>query len=246
MKRPVVYATEGPWAQIAPYFAEGAGVECTPIDAGIQDGCGIIWGLLRGSPEMIGEHMLRGQPFVYLDHGYFKRGHYSGHYRCTLNDFQQREVIERPDDRWRSLNVEMKPWRQGREIVICPPSDHQCNVFGWNGWLEGVFKALHSATDRTIRVRLKNDPHPFIDAIKTAHCVVTLNSIAAVEAVLEGVPVFVDPISAASPVGQTDLTMIESPVYPDREKWAHSLAYGQFTRVEMKEGLAWKTLAERL
>ncbi len=195
---------------------------------------------------MIGAHLLKGQPWVYLDHGYFVRGHYSGHYRATLNDFQQRTVIDRPDDRWRSLGLKMKPWRKGREIVICPPSEHQCNVFGWHGWLSDVMAKLHKVTDRPIRVRLKTDPMPFAEAIKTAHCVITLNSIAAVESVLEGVPVFVDPISAAAPVGLTDFSKVESPVYPDREPWAHSLAYGQFTRGEMKEGLAWSVLKDGL
>jgi hypothetical protein len=59
-----------------------------------------------------------------------------------------------------------------------------------------------------------------------------------VEAVLAGVPVFTTNLSAAAPVGLTDLTQIEQPIRPDREPWCHHLAYGQFTHEELRNGTA--------
>jgi hypothetical protein len=235
---PIVYTTEGPWADIAPCI-EGTHV---PASEGLKPGIGIIWGLLRGSSELIDASLKAKQPWVYLDHGYFHRGHYDGHYRMTLCDFQQRTIIERPADRWERLGVRLKPWRKGKEIIVCPPSDHVCRVFGLDAWERETVRALKEHTDRPIRVRRKTDSRTFLSAISDAHCVVTHNSLAAVEAAVFGVPVFVDKSSAAAPVALTDLTKIETPIYPDREGWACSLAYGQFTRDEMKSGLAWESV----
>jgi hypothetical protein len=74
--------------------------------------------------------------------------------------------------------------------------------------------------------------------LHTAHALVTYNSNAAVDAVLEGVPVFTTELSAAAPVGLTDLAQIEHPVRPDRRAWCHHLAYGQFSQAELKDGTA--------
>jgi hypothetical protein len=205
-----------------------------------------MWGLLRGSPELIQESIERKQPWFYLDHGYFHRGHYDGHYRVTLGDFQQRQLIERPDDRWKALGVRLKPWRTGREIVVCPPSDHFARLFGLQNWLTETLAILKCVTDRPVKVRRKTDNRTFPVALGNAHCVVTSSSLSAVEALTLGVPVFVDPCSSASPVGLTDLTKIEEPIYPDREPWAQSLAYGQFTRAEMRDGTCWRILEHNL
>lgn len=242
--KPVVYTTEGPWSQIAPYLAKGIGCPLVPKDMGLQPNTiGFMWGLLRGSPELIKASIQSFQPWFYLDHGYFHRGHYSGHYRVTYCDFQQRQLIERPDDRWKKLGVSLMPWRSGRKIIVCPPSDHVARIFGLQKWEQTTLAALKTHTGRPIVVRRKTDPTPFRESLKDAHCLVTESSIAAVEALTLGVPVFVSPNSAAAPAGLSDFTKIESPIYPDREPWARSLAYGQFTREEMKDGTAWRVLS---
>lgn len=250
--KPIVYTTEGPWSQIAPYIAAGSGAMCVPAERGLVDGVGIIWGLLRGSPELIAESRKRGQPFFHLDHGYFKRSDhmvartFDGHYRVTLNGNQQSWVIDRSDDRWKRLGVELKPWRKGQNIVVCPSSDHFNKCFGLENWEAETVALLKQHTDRPIVVRRKDGQGSFAEAMADAHAVVTSMSLAAVEAVTMGVPVFVGAGSAAAPVGLTDYSKIESPLYPEREPWARSLAYGQFTRDEMKEGLAWSVLKDGL
>lgn len=243
---PNVYTSEGPWTQIYPSFSQGCNGTCVPASDGLKPGTGIIWGLLRGSPELIAASVKAKQPWVYLDHGYVHRGHYSGHYRVTVNDLQQRHLIERPDDRWKALGVRLKPWRKGREVIVCPPSDHFARTFGLQGWERYVLDALKKLTDRPIKIRRKTDNQSFPAALGNAHCVVASSSIAAVEAAVLGVPVFVDECSAAAPIGLTDLTKIEEPIYPDREPWAHSLAYGQFTRDEMKDGTCWRIIEHNL
>jgi hypothetical protein len=79
--------------------------------------------------------------------------------------------------------------------------------------------------------------------LKGAHCLVTHGSNAAVEAAIMGCPVFVHPDSAASLIGQTDLGLIETPIYPDREPWVRSLAYSQFNERELVDGTLWRLIA---
>lgn len=86
---------------------------------------------------------------------------------------------------------------------------------------------------------------PLSEVLRDTHILITHNSNAAVEAVLEGVPVCVSPISAAYPMS-TPLEDIERPRMPDRTEWLHSLAYGQFTLDEMRSGKALALIRERL
>jgi hypothetical protein len=83
---------------------------------------------------------------------------------------------------------------------------------------------------------------------RDVHALVTFNSVAATEAVMQGVPAFVlAPSNAAMPVGNTDLSKIETPYYPDRDKlhaWAHHLAYGQFHVDELRDGTAFRILTK--
>jgi hypothetical protein len=84
-----------------------------------------------------------------------------------------------------------------------------------------------------------------IDDLKGAWALVTYDSTAAVESVLNGVPVYTGGLSLADPVGNKDLMRIERPVTPDRVRWANWLAYAQWTEAEMRLGLPWKWLVEK-
>jgi hypothetical protein len=80
------------------------------------------------------------------------------------------------------------------------------------------------------------------------HALVTFNSVAAIESILAGVPaVVLAPSHAAGPVSSRDLTLIDTPLWPDQDKlhaWAHHLAYGQFHINELKDGSAQRILFE--
>jgi hypothetical protein len=43
-------------------------------------------------------------------------------------------------------------------------------------------------------------------------------------------------------VGQTDLSKVEKPVYPDREPWLRALSYSQFSEQELVDGTLWRLL----
>jgi len=92
-------------------------------------------------------------------------------------------------------------------------------------------------TDKTIQAALADD----------VHCLVTYNSIAAVEALLEGKPAVVLGPNAAQTICEQDIRNIDNPHMPERETtdrfFAH-LAYCQFDVHELRSGYAWRTVNE--
>ena len=84
---------------------------------------------------------------------------------------------------------------------------------------------------------------PLQDDFSNAHCVVTYNSNTAVEALLEGIPVFAhDQGSMCWQVANKSLISVDVPNRPDRNSWLNDLAYAQWTLQEMRNGEAWRHL----
>jgi hypothetical protein len=197
-----------------------------------------------------------GRPWIYWDRGYCDRvfatclpvGANMGYYRWHVGAFQARKIRDVPDDRWRKLRAShvVRPWQKdGKHIVIAAPTRTYGKFHGTRDWIANTIDALARVTDRQLVIRDKEQykRRPIQRDLEGAHCLVTHGSNAAVESVILGCPVFVDSSSAAAMMGQTDLSKIESPVYPDREKWLHSLAYDQFTEAELCNGTLWRLLS---
>ena len=111
---------------------------------------------------------------------------------------------------------------------------------------------LKKHTDRPIRIRHKprrkgtSGPAAALISLKedleNCHAMVTSVSMAAIEAVINGVPVFTNEHSPCAPVGLQDVCKIDEPIRPSREEWAYSWAYAQFTPKEIESGLAYEIL----
>lgn len=199
---------------------------------------------LRG---LIRDWLRTGRNFIYWDRGYVSRGGTAwlptGHvfYRWELNGYQMTRVRPSSPERWNGLRQGIHPWRKnGRHIVVAVPSDAYLRFHELDGWLERVTRTAN-ATGRKVTVRHKKTRVPLGQDLLGAHCLVTHGSVAAVEAVILGCPVFVDGTSAAAPVGKTDLDF-ENPVTPDRTAWLHSLASSQFTLNEIITGKIWEIM----
>jgi len=245
-----VYLCGGHGNRLAWAFAEGARARLCELAEPARSGWDVwLWGLLRGTLEVIAAARLGGQPWWYADHAYFLRGHATANYRVTLRGWQLSRRLDVPGDRWRRLapHVPVRPWRTGgHHVLVCPPTWPVLQATAAGNWLEETLAELARHTDRPIRVRHKHQMgNPPLSAdLADCHALVTQHSVAAIEAALAGIPVVVAPSSAAAPVGLMDLSMVESPAYPDREAWLHSLAYGQFHLDEFRSGAAWRILRE--
>lgn len=206
------------------------------------------------SPELtatIGDWRASRRTFCYWDRGYARRvfatwlpqGENGGYYRWHINGYQLQSVRDVPDDRWKALKTEVKPWaKNGRHIVIAAPTRTYARFHRCETWIADTIDALARVTDRQLVIRDKESKRPLQFDLDGAHALVTHGSNAAVESVILGCPVFVHPDSAAALVGLTNLNRIEKPVYPDRQPFLNSLAYSQFNERELVDGTLWRLM----
>jgi hypothetical protein len=251
--RPKVFLTGVQKRDKALYaIGKGFNAEAVHADHNSTSPLPIFWGFDDPTLGKVMKCMQEGRPFLHLDHAYFKRGYEHGNVRVNFGHFHQTKLLDVPDDRAALAKKRLEPWRQsGSHVVIVSPSERICralsklrgvpgNARDWSRWAEMKVK---QHTSRPVMVKEKGGS--FLDAIKTAWAVVSLSSVAEVEAVIHGVPVFVTRDSPAAPVGLQDLSLIESPIYPDREMWLRTLAYSQFHLSELADGTT-KTIVEQL
>ena len=199
--------------------------------------------------------------FYYMDSGYI--GNYKSDanpygwkvwHRIVKNDVQHNEIIDRPDDRFKKLNYTIENRKHGSHILLVTPSEKPCKFYGINrdNWVKETVAKIKKHTDRTIVVRDKAPRNQRIhktifDDLQDCHALVTYQSIAAVESVLFGVPAFTLAPTAADPVCDKDISLIEDPTLQDSDKiykWACHLAYGQFHIDELKNGTAHRMLID--
>jgi hypothetical protein len=198
-----------------------------------------------------------GRTLYYIDNGYLGNQSHKTFFRIIKNHVHDtRSVITRPRDRLDLCPHYLKDFTPGRKILIAPPSVKSLSLWNMDPeiWVAGVVEELKKYTDRPIEIRLKR---PRADRLKEdtmdealnsdVHCLVTYNSVAAVEAVMLGKPAIVLGPNAAHSVCSQNLSEIETPKIPthdEREAWLRHLSYCQFTFQEMSDGTAWRILNE--
>jgi hypothetical protein len=198
--------------------------------------------------------------FYYIDTGYFGNEKTDSNpngwkvwHRIVKNNLQHGEIISRPNDRFQKFNKKFTPWkRSGRKILVAAPDEKPCKFYGTTkeAWVRQTVETIKQYTDRPVEVReraAKRIDRITNDTLQQAldndvYALVTFNSVAAVESIFHGIPVFtLAPANAASPVSLQDLRQIENPYYADNDKlytWACHLSYGQFHIDELKSGRA--------
>lgn len=199
--------------------------------------------------------MANGRNFYYIDNGYFGNHYTKMWFRIIENHVHDvRDIIPRDRSRLERCAIATLPRKKGSKILLAPPSIKSFSI--WNiyqdQWIAETVAEIKKHTDRPIVIREKRPRWERFaeDTIEQAldddvHCLVTYNSVAAVEAVMRGVPAICLGPNAAAVVSSTDLAEIEHPRFPDedlRDAWLRHLSYSQFTFIEMSDGTAWRTL----
>ena len=206
-----------------------------------------------------------GREFWYMDSGYLGNnrgpqnpmGHKNYH-RIVKNNLQHEQIRARPADRFEALGLKMQDRRHGSRIILAAPDDKPCRFYGIDRaqWVQDTVSEIRKHTDRVIVVRERAPRRqdrviqdPLSEVLRDdVHALVTFNSIAAVEAILAGVPAFVlSPVHAAAPVGDRDLAKIETPFWApadQRHEWLCHLAYCQYTVKELQDGTAFRMMNE--
>jgi hypothetical protein len=210
-------------------FAKGCVGQTYEPGKTFSGGITVIAGLETESLGRIKHCRKEGKPYIFLDHAYFDRGYQYGNMRVCLNGVYQNTLLDVPGDR---VRVELKPWRQGREVLVIVPSERVCEALGYSKrWANETAEELKKYTARPIRLKTKGDPWP-----EDVHCLVSLASVAEVERAVAGIPCFTSEHSPAAPISEKDFSKIETPIYPDREAWLRTLSYSQWNVGEMAVG----------
>lgn len=224
-----------------------------------------FYGFVGNLPRIIREY----PKAVFVDLGYWGRrgeGRFTGYNKIAVNDRHPTAYFrtERPDfSRVRKQGVSIEPYRKGGDkIIVAGMSAKAAMTCGFKPgeWERRTVETLQKHTDRPIVFRPKptckfsrmipgtewQDPTiPLEVGLKDAFALVTRHSNAAVEALLHGVPVFVED-GVALGMGQSDLSLIECPYYPDdRNEWAADIAWTHWTLDELSTAEPWDHLKSR-
>ena len=216
-----------------------------------------VFGILRGTGDLIKKCLAIPQIFYYFDHAYTLGGRhgkspYVGDkvYRITKNDYSLTYIDELNDKDFERIekykkHIEIKPWKkEGRYILVLAPSHHIEKYFNMPDWAENTVSYLKQFTKRDIVVRTKDTKESLEKQLEEAFVCVSLQSTGCIDAILNGVPSFCDGMSCGQPVSKLDISEIESPIYPDnREKWIYSLLANQFTLKEIEDGTAYEKVS---
>jgi hypothetical protein len=231
-------------------------------------GIGVLYGL-EGRAAHIFSDYCRTRMMVFADLGYWGRrqgGRWAGFHKLVVNGRHPNAYFQRRpqrQDRAEALGVKPKPWkRDGGHILLCGMGDKGAQACGFRPeqWERETIATLLKYTDRPILYRPKPSwqgakPLPgvgysprtqsFDDALQGAHCVVSHHSNCNVDGLVEGVPSFCTD-GLALPLSLSDLSRIESPIYPDgREQWIADACYTQWSVDEISRGLPWRHLKEQ-
>ena len=224
-----------------------------------------VWGCLRGTEAVIDEAGQNEQDWYFFDHAYVMNE--SKHmpnmklkdrvYRVTKNAQIINEIDELSDDDYKRIekyeeHVQLEPWKKdGKYILVFEPSDFAKRWWDVPNWTEDTIELLKKNTDLEIRIRKKNSLVSFESEVKGAKAVVSLQSAAAIQAHIWGIPGYCGHMSAAYPVSHS-LEMIEKGLdsiqyTPDdiRQKWLNSVLANQYTMTEIADGTCYNRLKDR-
>lgn len=188
-------------------------------------GAAVFYGVRTGWAHLWEQAKREGRDWLYADNSFFDvtRERY---FRIAKNRIQHDGRGESDGTRFAALGLTIKPMRSGGDYaLICAQSDEFMRVIaGDPHWLQRTKVALRMP----FIVRHKQERRAFAADLARARCVITWSSAAAVQALLEGVPVTCSDQCAAYQVG-------------DRQRWASVLADNEWSIDEIARGIAWQS-----
>jgi hypothetical protein len=232
----------------------------------------VVWaGRMRENHTIWQHFRAQGRPVIVLEVGMLERGQT---WKLAVNGtgsyaYHGHGVdLDRP----RKLGVRCQPWRDtGDHILVCV---QRTDSMQWQGqpdiaaWLINMRDRLRLYTQRPLRLRshprqrVPTVPGFDLDTpialagtydgfdlgrgLENAWAVINHNSGPGVQAVLNGIPAFVDASSLAAPVANLDVANIESPVRPDRGTWLIHLCHTEWRPEEIATGWPIERLLPRL
>jgi len=220
-------------------------VICEAFAAGAPAGAlgHVFYGVTHGNWDAWRRVTEHGLPYWFIDNSYFdvSRG---THFRVTRNRIQHTGLsFDTTGERFEALGIDVQPERVVTSVVPRVLAVHQSDQFmnlmvrnpHWMSHTMALMPEFGMAQHRRWVSDKAKLSQTLQQAFEGVDLVVTHSSAAAVEAVLAGLQVVVSHMSAAY--------VIYTKAEWDRRQWAGVLADNQFTLDEMKDGTAWRMLA---
>lgn len=207
--------------------------------------------------------------FLYADQGNTKtylRYSFDGVFPTTGFYFDRDIDTTRWSKISRDLNLSLRPWRtHGEHILVCLQRNGGWSMAGLSvqSWLDQTLNQIRQYSrkrpiivrthpgDKKIKSILKvygkgihlstNDK--LTDDLRNAWATIVYNSSPGVASIIEGIPAFTTDSnpqhSQSYSVANIDLTRLENPEMPDRQKWIERLSMCHWNFDELKSGEAW-------
>lgn len=236
----------------------------------------VLWnGRMAQNKTVWEQNRLHNRPVIVLEVGALNRGTMWKVGLNGINRDAYFAPKKNNNERANMLGLKLKPWTYNEDgpIVIClqhNKSQQWATMPPHDKWLDTTLSTIRKRTDRLIIIR----PHPrcpiplFSDKYKNvdvqypvknnttyddyefdmsdAYAVVSWSSNPAIQAILQGVPVFVGPSSLAYDVAQHSVKEINNPIRPDRTQWLNDLAHVEYSTHEIAAGYPLKHLTLQL
>ena len=252
--------------QLWPHFKKGWPESDKPVH--------FFWGLGDNQTEKIVEVSAKDEEWWYVDVGYITE-QITRYPLPIINDYDRTyfRIVKggihttsgTPGDGSRhrklinqGIDAEFKGWYTGecKHILLAPSSQTVCvytNKISQDDWIREVGEEIRIYTDRLIRMRNKPRPNnewwgtDIKDELKDCHALVTNMSLAAVDAVLNKVPVVTHSNNVCYPLSGNTANIENRTMKPreDMTIWLRTLANNQFTLQEIEDGLACDILKEQ-
>jgi len=224
-----------------------------------------VWGCLRGTEAVIDEAGQKEQDWYFFDHEYVMNESKHGVnpklkdrvYRVTKNAQLINEIDDLSYQDYQRIEkykkyIELEPYKKnGKYILVFEPSDFAKRWWEVPNWTEDTIQLLKANTDLEIRIRKKNSLVSFESEVKGARAVVSLQSAAAIQAEIWGIPGYCAEMSAAYPISHS-LEMIEKGIESlmyvgdeHRQRWLNSILANQYTMTEIADGTCWNRLKDK-
>ena len=167
----------------------------------------------------------------------------------------------------RDYNMDLKPWRSnGNHILITLQRPLGWSMRGANlmTWLQSTLASIRKHSNRPIIVRwhpgdwksypkyaeilakygvtVSPQERHITEDLINCWALVCHNSTPSAVASIEGIPAFItdDPgYSQAGDIANTDFSLLESPLMPDREQWIRKLAQCHWSFEDLRSGRCW-------
>lgn len=241
----------------------------TQLVPNFSEVCGNV-GIAYGwaNPGMFEAYRAAGGHYCYIDLGWWNRkpGNdvLGGYHKVVVDGREPGPYFRRnsPNDRFARLKVNIAPWRQGgNHILVAGMSEKSARTRGYgpHQWETDMVRKLQKIyPKRPLLLRPKPSwmgatpiigaayspaTVPLDDALRGAWAAVSCHSNVAVDALVAGIPIYVE---GGVAVGfSTPLDQLETPRRPEgREQLMADIAFAQWTPAEMSSGLCLRHLME--